>query len=89
MAVDVVAALGTESAPPAARVHLAGCGRRCGRPAAAHREIVAETSGYTVADVGPATADGERPRQLLLTAAAADPPRLAVRPNPSSLSEDP
>jgi precorrin-3B synthase len=89
MAVDVVAALGTASSPAPARVHLAGCGRRCGRPAAAHREIVAETSGYTVADVGPATADGERPRQLLLTAAAADPPRLAVRPNPPSLSEDP
>ena len=62
VAAETVAAV-SESDAASPRLHFAGCERRCGRPASAHREVVAQPTGYSVADVGPAVADGDRGRR--------------------------
>jgi precorrin-3B synthase len=84
MAAQIVNALGESTSPTAPRLHLAGCERRCGRPASAHREVVAEPTGYSVADVGPAPADGDRVRRPV-TRAPDVPPAVLV----PILSEEP
>jgi precorrin-3B synthase len=37
--------------PAGLRVHFSGCERRCGKPAAEHKDVLAEVDGYRVDDV--------------------------------------
>jgi precorrin-3B synthase len=43
--------------PPGLRAHFSGCERRCGKPSAAHTDVLAEGDGYRVDDFWIPTAE--------------------------------
>jgi precorrin-3B synthase len=86
LARDTVAALDRPAGAATAPLHLAGCERRCGRPASAHLEVVATVDGCAVAEVGPASPDGERASSPVAAVAAADVP-VAIGATVSELQD--